>query len=147
LSDILVLLVVNFQDSFGTNKAESAHASSFQRCLFVFKQSIAKEHSDCGEEESATECPDPDSEGTSSAANLPPASDPVSMTRTFCGALFFPTVAVFLGNALFENEKAPLKRACMGGFCFVGAKGVLKIYHKQHQYIRQSKRLILDYDQ
>jgi len=90
---------------------------------------------------------DPDSEGSSSAANLPPASDPVSMTRTFCGALFFPTVAVFLGNALFENEKAPLKRACMGGFCFVGAKGVLKIYHKQHQYIRQSKRLILDYDQ
>jgi len=90
---------------------------------------------------------DPDSEGSSSAANLPPASDPVSMTRTFCGALFFPTVAVFLGNALFENEKAPLKRACMGGFCFVGAKGVLKIYHKQHQFIRQSKRLILDYDQ
>lgn len=90
---------------------------------------------------------DPDSEGSSSAANLPPASDPVSMTRTFCGALFFPTVAVFLGNALFEHEKAPLKRACMGGFCFVGAKGVLKIYHKQHQYIRQSKRLILDYDQ
>lgn len=90
---------------------------------------------------------DPESEGSSSAANLPPASDPVSMTRTFCGALFFPTVAVFLGNALFENEKAPLKRACMGGFCFVGAKGVLKIYHKQHQYIRQSKRLILDYDQ
>jgi len=90
---------------------------------------------------------DPDNEGSSSAANLPPASDPVSMTRTFCGALFFPTVAVFLGNALFEHEKAPLKRACMGGFCFVGAKGVLKIYHKQHQYIRQSKRLILDYDQ
>jgi len=89
----------------------------------------------------------PEAEGSASAANLPPPSDPVSMTRTFCGALFFPTVAVFLGNALFENEKSPLKRACMGGFCFVGAKGVLKIYHKQHQYIRQSKRLILDYEQ
>ena len=89
----------------------------------------------------------PEGEGSTSAANLPPPSDPVSMTRTFCGALFFPTVAVFLGNALFEHEKSPLRRACMGGFCFVGAKGVLKIYHKQHQYIRQSKRLILDYQQ
>ena len=89
----------------------------------------------------------PDAEGSASAANLPPTSDPVSMTRTFCGALAFPTIAVFLGNALFDNEKSALKRACMGGFCFVGAKGVLKIYHKQHQYIRQSKRLILDYEQ
>ena len=89
----------------------------------------------------------PDAEGSASAAALPPASDPVSMTRTFCGALFFPTIAVFLGNSLFESEKSSLRRACMGGFCFIGAKGVLKIYHKQHQYIKQSKRLILDYEQ
>ena len=89
----------------------------------------------------------PDSEGSTSAANIPPPSDPVSMTRTFCGALFFPTVAVFLGSTLFEHEKSALRRATLGGFCFVGAKGVLKIYHKQHQYIRQSKRLILDYKQ
>ena len=41
--------------------------------------------------------------------------------------------------------QSPLKRAAMGGFCFVGAKGVLKIYHKQNQYIRQCKRQILDY--
>ena len=52
-----MLLVVNFQDSFGTNKTEAAHASSFQRSLLVFKQSIAQEHSDCREEESATEGP------------------------------------------------------------------------------------------
>ena len=107
--------------------------------------------------------------------------------RTFCGALFFPTIATFLGSTLFEEVKAiiqgyliiqqefmwvlpvkqvmpcnfvrpeinfeiqplqvqsPLKRAAMGGFCFVGAKGVLKIYHKQNQYIRQCKRQILDY--
>merc|ERR1719365_380679 len=89
----------------------------------------------------------PESEGSASAASLPPPSDPVSLTRTFCGALFFPTIAVFLGNSLFENEKSPLKRACIGGFCFVGAKGVLKIYHKQHQYIKQSKRQILNYEQ
>jgi len=89
----------------------------------------------------------PEAEGSTSAANLPPPSDPVSVTRTFCGALFFPTVATFLGSALFEDVKSPLKRAAMGGFCFVGVKGVLKIYHKQHQYIRQCRRLILDYQQ
>merc|ERR1719350_2051088 len=89
----------------------------------------------------------PVAEGSASAANLPPPSDPVSVTRTFCGALFFPTVATFLGSALFEDVKSPLKRAAMGGFCFVGVKGVLKIYHKQHQYIRQCRRLILDYQQ
>jgi len=87
----------------------------------------------------------PQSEGSSSAASLPPSSDPVSVTRTFCGALFFPTVATFLGSTLFEEVQSPLKRAAMGGFCFVGAKGVLKIYHKQNQYIRQCKRQILDY--
>jgi E3 ubiquitin-protein ligase MARCH5 len=69
----------------------------------------------------------------------------VSVTRTFCGALFFPTIATFLGSTLFEEVQSPLKRAAMGGFCFVGAKGVLKIYHKQNQYIRQCKRQILDY--
>jgi len=87
----------------------------------------------------------PQSEGSSSAASLPPSSDPVSVTRTFCGALFFPTIATFLGSTLFEEVQSPLKRAAMGGFCFVGAKGVLKIYHKQNQYIRQCKRQILDY--
>jgi len=88
----------------------------------------------------------PPSEGSSSAAALPPSSDPVSVTRTFCGALFFPTIATFLGSTLFEEVESPLKRAAMGGFCFVGAKGVLKIYHKQNQHIRQCKRLILDFN-
>lgn len=90
---------------------------------------------------------EPVPEGSASAANLPPQSDPVSVTRTFCGALFFPTVATFLGSALFEEVKSPVRRAAMGGFCFVGVKGVLKIYHKQHQYIRQCRRKILDYQQ
>jgi len=89
----------------------------------------------------------PESEGSASAAALPPQSDPVSVTRTFCGALLFPTMATFLGSTLFEDVKSPLKRAAMGGFCFVGVKGVLKIYHKQNQYVRQCKRVILDYNQ
>ena len=96
----------------------------------------------------------PPSEGSSSAAALPPSSDPVSVTRwgrvqgcrgaevqrcrvqrcrvqrcraqrcrgageqgcrgaevhcyprTFCGALFFPTIATFLGSTLFEEVGA-----------------------------------------
>lgn len=86
-------------------------------------------------------------EGSSAAASLPASAEPVSVTRTFCGALFFPTVATFLGRALFDNIKSPLRRAAMGGFTFVAVKGVLKIYHKQHTYIRQCKRLILDFEE
>jgi len=89
----------------------------------------------------------PTREGSGAAASIPPASDPVSVTRTFCGALFFPTVATFLGGALFEHVHSPLKRAAMGGFTFVAVKGVIKIYHKQHLYIRQCKRVILDFEE
>ena len=78
-------------------------------------------------------------------ASLPPLSDPVSVTRTFCGALFFPTIAAFLGSALYENVPSQLKRTLLGGATFVIVKGVLKIYHKQHNYIRQCQRQILDY--
>ena len=77
--------------------------------------------------------------------SLPPLSDPVSVTRTFCGALFFPTIAAFLGATLFENVPSQLKRTLLGGVTFVVVKGVLKIYHKQHNYIRQCERKILDY--
>jgi len=89
----------------------------------------------------------PESEGSASAASLPPPSDPVSLTRTFCGALVInPTMAFFLGSTIFEDVKSPLKRAVMGGFCFVGVKGVLKIYLKQNQHVRQSKRVIMAYN-
>ena len=36
---------------------------------------------------------------------LPPLTDHVSVTRTFCGALFLPTIASFLGKALFDQVK------------------------------------------
>ena len=36
-------------------------------------------------------------EGSGAAASIPPSTDPVSVTRTFCAALFFPTIATFLG--------------------------------------------------
>ena len=56
-------------------------------------------------------------------------------------------VAHFVGGALFEHVHSPLKRAAMGGFTFVAVKGVIKIYHKQHLYIRQCKRVILDFEE
>ena len=57
LSDILVLLVVNFQDAFGPHKAESSHASSPKRRLLVFKQRISKENSHSRKEKGAAKCP------------------------------------------------------------------------------------------
>lgn len=88
---------------------------------------------------------DLDREPSGAAAALPASSEPVSITRTICGALFFPTIATFLGSALYQQTKSPLKRAALGGLTFVLVKGILKIYHKQHLYVRQCKRVILDY--
>ena len=34
-----------------------------------------------------------------------------------------------------------------GGFAFVTIKGVLKLYYKQQQYIRQAQRRILNFDE
>ena len=84
-------------------------------------------------------------EGQSLQATLPPVSDAATITRTFCGAIFFPTIAAFLGSALYEHVPSPLKRTIYGGFTFIIIKGALKIYHKQHNYIRQCQRQILDF--
>ena len=46
----------------------------------------------------------PEREGSGAAASLPPSSDYTSVTRTFCGALFFPTIATFLGIVYFYSE-------------------------------------------
>lgn len=78
-------------------------------------------------------------------ASLPPLSDSVSITRTFCGALFFPTIASFLGSALYPTVSSQLRRTLLGGLTFLAVKGMLKIYHKQHAYIRQCRREILDF--
>lgn len=34
-----------------------------------------------------------------------------------------------------------------GGIAFVAIKGVLKIYYKQQQYLRQANRIIRDYEE
>ncbi len=76
---------------------------------------------------------------------LPPLGDNLSMTRTFCGALFFPSIAAFLGSALFGDVESRLKRTILGGLTYVAVKGVVRIYHRQHTYIRQCQRIILDH--
>jgi E3 ubiquitin-protein ligase MARCH5 len=80
------------------------------------------------------------------AQDLPPLSDPVSATRILCGALLLPTIATLLGKALFENVRSNFKRALLGGMAFITIKGVLRIYHKQQQYVRQSERTIRDFN-
>ncbi len=78
-------------------------------------------------------------------SSLPPFHDPVSVTRIFCGALLFPTVAAFLGARLYKNVPSQLQRTLLGGLTFAVIKGAIKIYHKQHTYIRQCQKKILDF--
>lgn len=81
--------------------------------------------------------------------SLPPGtvvtSDPLSATRVLCGALLLPTVSSIVGRVFFDSIQNNFQRVLVGGFAFVVAKGVLKIYFKQKQYNRKKQRRILDY--
>ena len=52
------------------------------------------------------------------------------------------------GGVAFVAMKADTVRGCavQGGIAFVAIKGVLKLYYKQQQYIRQAQRRILNFD-
>lgn len=78
------------------------------------------------------------SDGTSSG-------DHISVSRTLCGALIFPSVASLVGKLLFHKVSSNLQRTVLGGIAFVLIKGALKIYFKQQQYIVQVNRHILNY--
>lgn len=80
-------------------------------------------------------------------SRIPPMTDPISLTRIFCGALFFPTIATFLGASLYKSVPSQIKRTLLGGLTFAVVKGLLKIYHKQHQYIRTCQKQILDHQE
>ncbi|KAH9526940.1 hypothetical protein DERF_000995 [Dermatophagoides farinae] len=73
-------------------------------------------------------------------------SDPISICRNFCGALILPTAATFIGGIFFDNIKSNFSRAILGGLTFVLAKGFIKILLRQNQYIRQTHRKILNFD-
>lgn len=73
------------------------------------------------------------------------AGDHLSVSRTLCGALIFPSVASLVGRLLFRRTASSLQRTVLGGLAFVLIKGVLKVYFKQQQYVIQANRQILNY--
>lgn len=73
------------------------------------------------------------------------AGDHLSVSRTLCGALIFPSIASLVGRLLFRRVPSNLQRTVLGGIAFVVIKGVLKVYFKQQQYFIQANRVILDY--
>ncbi|XP_041826756.1 E3 ubiquitin-protein ligase MARCHF5 [Melanotaenia boesemani] len=73
------------------------------------------------------------------------AGDHLSVSRTLCGALVFPSIASLVGRLLFRRVSSNLQRTILGGIAFVVIKGVLKVYFKQQQYIIQTNRQILNY--
>uniref|UniRef100_A0A3Q3QBN7 E3 ubiquitin-protein ligase MARCHF5 n=1 Tax=Monopterus albus TaxID=43700 RepID=A0A3Q3QBN7_MONAL len=78
-------------------------------------------------------------------ADGPGAGDHLSVSRTLCGALIFPSIASLVGRLLFGRVPSNLQRTILGGIAFVLIKGVLKVYFKQQQYIMQANRQILNY--
>jgi E3 ubiquitin-protein ligase MARCH5 len=80
-------------------------------------------------------------------ADTAPLSDPVSATRVLCGALVLPTIATIVGKLMFGHVESNFQRTLLGGIAFIAIKGVLKIYFKQQQYLRQAQRCILNYDE
>ncbi|XP_056591747.1 E3 ubiquitin-protein ligase MARCHF5 [Triplophysa dalaica] len=71
--------------------------------------------------------------------------DHLSVSRTLCGALVFPSVANLVGRLLFRRVTSNLQRTILGGIAFVVMKGVLKVYFKQQQYLIQANRHILNF--
>lgn len=73
------------------------------------------------------------------------SAEHISVSRTLCGALIFPTVASLVGKLLFHRVSSNMQRTVLGGIAFIIIKGALKIYFKQQQYIVQANRYILNY--
>ncbi|XP_054723262.1 E3 ubiquitin-protein ligase MARCHF5-like [Uloborus diversus] len=73
-------------------------------------------------------------------------SDPISATRVLCGALLLPTMATAFGRVFFNHIPHNPQRTLLGGIAFVAVKGILKMYLRQQQYLRQCQRKILNYD-
>ncbi|KAF7216673.1 E3 ubiquitin-protein ligase MARCHF5 [Nothobranchius furzeri] len=78
-------------------------------------------------------------------AEGPGSGDHLSVSRTLCGALVFPSIASVVGRLLFRKVPSNLQRTILGGIAFVLIKGVLKMYFKQQQYIIHTNRHILNY--
>ncbi|XP_064599887.1 E3 ubiquitin-protein ligase MARCHF5-like [Liolophura sinensis] len=78
-------------------------------------------------------------------AEVSNVSDPMSATRVLCGALILPTIATIVGKLMYGNVQSNFQRTLLGGIAFITIKGVLKVYYKQQQYLRQINRVVLDF--
>ncbi|KAH8408896.1 hypothetical protein KR009_003419, partial [Drosophila setifemur] len=79
---------------------------------------------------------------------LPPtmdASEPLYISRVFCGAMLLPTFATAMGNLFFKSLADPFHRSVVGGVTYIALKGLMKIYLRQKLYIRRKRRRIVDY--
>ena len=74
-------------------------------------------------------------------------SDPLAATRLFCGALILPTASMLVGRYLFKRLSSNMHRTLLGGLTFILAKGIVRIYLRQQQYIRHTRRTVCDYEQ
>ncbi|XP_068561459.1 E3 ubiquitin-protein ligase MARCHF5 [Cebidichthys violaceus] len=80
-------------------------------------------------------------------AEGPGPGDHLSVSRTLCGALIFPSIASLVGRLLFVRRPSNLQRTLLGGLVFVLIKGVLKVYFKQQQSFIQASRHIVNYNE
>ena len=81
-------------------------------------------------------------------SSIPPVSNPICVTRTICSGLLYPSLAAFLGWALYANSsQSQLKRTLLGGATVFLVEGALSLYHKQHTFIRHSEWQIQNFDE
>merc|ERR1712150_170312 len=79
------------------------------------------------------------------AATVPPSQYVISIPRTICGAMLFPTISTIFGSIFYQNVESTIHRTMLGAATYVLGKGALKIYHKQYNFVRQSQRKIMDF--
>lgn len=83
---------------------------------------------------------------TESLMNSPGFGDAMNATRLICSALLLPTISTLLGKLLFPNIRSGVQRAFLAAIVFSVVKGLLKIYLRKEQYIRQAKRKVMDFE-
>ncbi|VVC28105.1 Zinc finger, RING-CH-type,Zinc finger, RING/FYVE/PHD-type [Cinara cedri] len=70
----------------------------------------------------------------------------INPTTTLCAALLLPTTATIVGNFLFDNSSySNFQKTLLGGLVYITVKGILRIYQRQHNVIKQRTRKVIDY--
>lgn len=69
-------------------------------------------------------------------------SDPIAATRMFCGALLLPSMSMLIGRVVYPKVDSSFRRTLFGGITFILFKGFMRIYLRQQQYVRHTKRTV-----